>query len=201
MVVANRVTDGTALPSYNGHPQTVYGLFPMDRGRMGSFDYTGSVAVWDVQSGKLRGGATHLAQANQQHDQVARSYISPDGRYVACGADGTCAAREKTIRSTGPFRMTDTVSGKPVLATEWLGGSVFFTTSPSRVLLAEHGGRFPVVQAPLGQPDGERALAGSRPGSPNRTLAMSADGGVILYSGRTPDQGQGTYALDGRTGR
>ena len=110
------------------------------------------IETWEIKTGTTKekyaiseippgtGTATHKyvrLSPNMQYLVVARTAVSGDDRPKA------------------PLQVFDTKSGKPVLTTDWTGGSTHFTADSKRLLLAESNGRFRWLKLPGGEADGE----------------------------------------------
>jgi hypothetical protein len=204
---ALRVKDGSAAPGFP-LPGNVYHLFPMTRGRVGANGFAArDVLVWEVLTGK-RVAAVPVPEFPRPPAGAVtvggfgHAVMSPDGRYLVAAGPSWYQDMTRAVRVPGPTMVVDGTANKTVLNTGSNDATFHFTADSSRLLIAEWTGRFRWFKLPSGQLDGEWQMppaADAQRGS--RAIAVAASGSVILYSGPTPDQPEGVWTLDGRTGK
>ena len=143
----------------------------------------------------LTGRQTIVVGIAMPKDAVCSRFVSPDLRYVAVG---------KSYPGKGPHPFKLAGAGrKPLIAFDWMPGSVYFTTDSTRVLVAESSGRSQWFKLPSGERESEWSLEVAK-GSPVGSLlpfAASADGSVLLYRGQLEGRPGTCHVIDGRTGR
>jgi WD40 repeat protein len=130
--------------------------------------------------------------------------VSPNGRFVAAsrtssGIEPGPAGRAKP--ETVPLQITDVTSGQPVVALDWLSGSVHFTADSARVLVVDATARFRWFKLPSGQPDGEWSYDKEPSYFASDVQGISARGDTLVYHGAPPGKLDSYYLLDGRTGK
>jgi WD40 repeat protein len=105
----------------------------------------------------------------------------------------------------GPFRVFVAGANEgdwtPVVSDTWRFGWMHFTADSSRLLVSESTGRTRWFKLPSGEVEAEWVFGAKEPDNTgsNRSVGISADGGLILHHGRT-DRRSGMFLLDGKTG-
>jgi hypothetical protein len=181
-------------------PKPVMDFYPLAGTRFGtrSRDET-RVRLWDAKTGKADGEIAfpELPDVKPPEGNYMHVQLSPDGKFLAVARAG---ASHKPVPC--PFRLINLSTGKAVMSFDWTGGSVHFTADSSRVLLAEYGGMFRWFKVPTGEADGGWEFTEpDGTGIYHRVHGVSADGGVIAYSGpRNTRRDFSLAMLNGKTG-
>jgi hypothetical protein len=178
---------------------------PLDGGRVAKClpDET-EVLSWELKTGKI-GEKYPVPQIAPGTGKAIHTcvHLSPDGRYLVIARCSLSGGESPSV----PFCVLDNKSGKTVLSekmlltTEWTGGSTHFTTTSSRLLVAETNGRFRWFKRPYGEPDGEWDYGPPAKGRSHTVTTISGDGRVIGYNGpaKSPTE-SGPCLVDGKTG-
>ncbi len=170
-------------------------LFSLAGGRIGCQDEVNpQVFEWEVATGNA---VTRLFPQPPGPKGAATVSVSPNGRFLAVGVPDPGPGTELP---ESPLKVYDSTTGRPVVAIAWRLGQALFTADSARVLTVDDTGKFRWFRLTDGQPDGGWDFKLASNGSNARFAAMSADGGVVLYTGPAPGKGRTTHVLDGKTG-
>ena len=155
--------------------------------------------TWDAVTGKP-GAKIPVADippgAGDAKQKIA--WPSPNGKYMVAAR----GALTPVLHQEVPFRVFATdKTGKTLVDAKWVGGTVHFTADSSRLLVAEHSGRFRWFSlAEESEPQGwdyPPAAAGQT----HTVTAITASGRVIGYNGPARSRTEtGPCLVDGKTG-
>jgi formylglycine-generating enzyme len=178
-----------------------HGLFPLDKERFATLTPgRDDFEIWESRTGKLSERLTvpsipaGPAGANDRYVT-----LSPNQKYIAIGRVGI----PSTDYPLMPFKVVEAATRKPLLNTEWRGGSAYFTADSSRVLVAEWTGRIRWFKLPSGEEDGGWDFGPPRERRISTVLGISADGSKVAYDGPgllKPGSAQ-VGVIDGKTGK
>ena len=165
-------------------------------GRLGLYSRTDpTVAVWNLKRGKADEPipVPDIPPGRDRQNQQS-VWLSSDEKYMA-------VARSAIPKAPAPLQVFEVATGKALIATEWPGGVVHFTTDPARVLIIEAGGRFRWFKLPTGEPDGEWQLPKPEGGAPAQLSCSVANAPRVGYAGPPVGKGRVTLAVfDGNSG-
>jgi len=187
---------GSELPLIQA---SVYRIFMLEGGKVAYQTGNGvkTYTLWDIPSGKVTRPPYTI-----DAPRLLNLQLSANGRYTAA-SDAVYFVKQGDPYPESPLRIFDSKAGKIIISTDWKSGSVHFTPDASRVLTVDASDNFRWLKLPSGQVDGEWKF--DRPPHMHnaRIQSMSADGGVIVYSGTPPNHNNnlnGLYLLNGKTG-
>lgn len=124
-------------------------------------------------------------------------HLSPDGRYLVVARSGASAGEYPAV----PFCIFDNKTKGMLPTKDWTGGSTHFTSTSSRLLVAERNGRFRWFKLPTGEPTEEWDYGPPVEGHSHTVTTISKDGHLIGYTGPLKSQTEsGPYLIDGKTG-
>jgi WD40 repeat protein len=171
-------------------------LYLLPGGKLGFHYRTAqTVSVWDPKEGKAGEPITvpdiPLGPDRKNHRSI---WLSADAKFMA-------VARNATPQAKAPLKVFDLANQNQVVTIAWTGGSVYFTSDASRVLIAESGGRCRWFKLPTGEADDKWELPQADGVQAPQITSVSADGKVLGYNGPGIGAERFTVAvLNGKTG-